>query len=171
MDFKELAKSRYSVRAFSDKKIEKEKLDEILQAANAAPTACDKQPQRLYVVNSAEGIEKLGAITKYTFGASTVIIFTSKTSEEWQNPFTDDYNTGDIDVSIVCTHAMMQAWELGIGSCWVGYFDPAKVRSAFGIPADEKIIALLPLGYPAENCKPSGLHFKRKPIESTVKYL
>lgn len=171
MDFNELAKSRYSVRAFSDKKIEQDKLDEILQAANAAPTACNKQPQRLYVVNSAEGIAKLSAITKYTFGAGTVIIFTSKTSEEWRNPFTDDYDTGAIDVSIVCTHAMMQAWELGIGSCWVGYFDPEKVRSAFDIPADEKIIALLPLGYPAEECRPAGLHFKRKPLESTVKYL
>ncbi|MDE7380235.1 MAG: nitroreductase family protein [Clostridia bacterium] len=171
MDFKELSKARYSVRSFSDKKVEQEKLDQILQAANAAPTACNNQPQRLYVVNSAEGIAKLSAITKFTFGASTIIIFTSKKSEEWQNPFTDDYNTGDIDVSIVCTHAMMQAWELGIGSCWVGYFDPAKVRSAFAIPEDEKIIALLPLGYPAEGCKPSRLHSTRKNLQDTVKYL
>ncbi|MDE7084690.1 MAG: nitroreductase family protein, partial [Clostridia bacterium] len=125
----------------------------------------------LYVVNSNEGIAKIAAATKFTFGASTVIIFTSKTSEEWNNPFTDDYHTGDIDVSIVCTHAMMQAWELGIGSCWVGYFDPEKVRSAFNIPSGEKIIALLPLGYPADDCKPSRGHFMRKNLQDTVKYL
>ncbi|MDE7084060.1 MAG: nitroreductase family protein, partial [Clostridia bacterium] len=74
MDFKELAQSRYSVRSFSDKKIEEEKINAILQAANAAPTACNNQPQRLYVVNSNEGIAKIAAATKFTFGASTVII-------------------------------------------------------------------------------------------------
>lgn len=171
MDFKDLAAERYSVRSFSAKKIEEEKLNAILQAANAAPTACNNQPQRMYVVNSEEGIKKLSAITRFTFGAGTVIIFTSKKSEEWVNPFTSDYNTGDIDVSIVCTHAMMQAWELGIGSCWVGYFDPEKVRSAFAIPVDEKIIALLPLGYPSEDCKPARGHFMRKNLQDTVKYL
>ena len=171
MDFNQLAQSRFSVRSFSDRKIEEEKLNAILQAANAAPTACNNQPQRLYVVNSAEGIAKLAAVTKFTFGAKTVIIFTSERSEEWKNPFTDEYNTGDIDVSIVCTHAMMQAWELGIGSCWVGYFDPEKVRSAFGIPDGEKIIALLPIGYPAQDCKPARGHFMRKNLQDTVKYL
>lgn len=171
MYFKEMARTRYSVRAFSPKKVEDEKLKVLLEAANAAPTACNNQPQRLYVVKSDEGIRKLNEITKFIFGATTVIIFTSKRDEEWRNPFTDEYHTGEIDVSIVCTHVMMQAWELGLGSCWVGYFDPEKVRAAFNIPADEQIIALLPVGYAAKDCKPSGGHYKRKPIESTVKYL
>ena len=171
MDFKDLAQARYSMRSFSDRKIESEKLEKILAAANAAPTACNNQPQRLYVLQSDEAIKKLNAITRFVFGSSTVILFTSKKSEEWKNPFTDDYHTGEIDVSIVCTHAMMQAWELGIGSCWVGYFDPEKVREAFGIPADEKIIALLPLGYPTEDCKPARGHFIRKPLEGTARYL
>ena len=171
MNFTEMAKARFSVRAFSDKKVESDKLKILLEAANAAPTACNNQPQRLYVVQSDEGLEKLNGITKFIFGASTVIIFTSKTDEEWRNPFTDEYHTGEIDVSIVCTHVMMQAWELGLGTCWVGYFDPQKVREAFDIPADEKIIALLPVGYAAKDCQPSGGHYKRKPLESTVKYL
>ena len=171
MDFNSLAKSRYSARSFSDKRVEDEKLQIILEAAQAAPTACNNQPQRLYVVRSEENIAKLSAITRFTFGANTVIVFTSKTSEEWKNPFTDQYHTGDIDISIVCTHAMLQAWELGIGSCWVGYFDPVKVHTALGISEDEKIIALLPLGYPSEECKPASGHFKRKPLDATVKYL
>lgn len=171
MYFKEMAKTRYSVRAFAAKKVEDEKLKILLEAANAAPTACNNQPQRLYVVRSETGIKKLNDVTKFVFGASTVIIFTSKSGEEWKNPFTDEYHTGEIDVSIVCTHVMMQACELGLGSCWVGYFDPQKVREAFSIPDDEKIIALLPVGYPAADCKPSGGHYKRKPVESTVTYL
>lgn len=171
MDFNSLAKSRYSVRSFSDRKVEDEKLQKILEAAQVAPTACNNQPQRLYVVQSAEALAKLNAATRFIFGAGTVIVFTSKVSEEWKNPFTDQYHTGEIDVSIVCTHAMLQAWELGIGSCWVGYYDPEKIRAALGIPADEKIIALLPLGYPAEDCKPAGKHYENKPLEKTVKYL
>ncbi len=171
MDFKDLAKSRYSVRAFSEKKIEDEKLQILLETANVAPTACNNQSQRLYVVRSDEGIKKLNEVSHFVFGASTAIIFTSKVSEEWVNPFSDEYHTGDVDVSIVCTHVMMQAVDLGLGSCWVGYFDPDKVREAFSIPEDEKIVSLLLLGYVAEGHKPSGGHFIRKPLDKTVKFL
>lgn len=171
MNFTELSKSRYSVRSFSDKKVEDEKLQIILEAAKVAPTACNNQPQRLYVLRSGEAIEKLKSVTKYVFGASTAIIFTSKTDEEWKNPFTDEYHTGEIDCSIVCTHVILQAWELGIGSCWVGFFDPEKVREAFNIPRSEKIVAILPLGYPSEDCKPSPRHTVYKNLDDTVRYL
>ena len=171
MNFSNLAESRYSVRAFKDKAVEDDKLQIILQAARVAPTACNRQPQRLYVVRSSEAIARLSGVTRFTFGAGTVIVFTSKVGEEWKNPFTEEYHTGEIDVSIVCTHAMLQAWELGIGSCWVGYFDPDKVRLALGLPEDEKIIALLPLGYPADDSKPASGHYANKPLESMVKYL
>ena len=171
MEFTELAKTRYSVRSFSDRKIEKEKLNALLGAAKVAPTACNNQPQRLYVLQSGKSIEKLNNVTKFVFGAHTVIIFTSVKEEEWINPFTKEYHTGEIDCSIVCTHVMLQAWEMGIGSCWVGYFDPEKVRKAFDIPENEQIIAILPLGYPAEDSKPAPGHSIFKPMEKMVKYL
>ena len=171
MDFSELAKSRYSVRAFSDRKIEDDKLQTILEEARVAPTACNNQPQILYVLKSDEAIKTLESVTKFVFGAKTVVIFTIVKEEEWKNPFTKDYHTVEIDVSIACTQAMLQAWELGIGSCWVGYFDPEKVRKAFSIPKTEQIVAILPLGYPADNAKPALGHFSRKPLEETVKYL
>ncbi len=171
MNFTTLAKSRYSVRSFSDKKIEDEKLQIILKAARVAPTACNNQPFRLYVLQSEDAIEKLKGASKFVFGAKTVIIFTSVEEEEWKNPFTAEYHTGEIDVSIVCTHAMLQAWELGIGSCWVGYYDPEKVRSALSIPKNEKIVAILPLGYPSADSKPAAGHFSNKPLSETVKYL
>lgn len=171
MDFYELSKSRYSVRSFSDKKIESEKLQQILECARFAPTACNNQPQKIYVVQSEENIEKLKKICKCVFGANTVLIITSNTSEEWKNPFTNEYYTGEIDCSIVCTHLMLQAWELGIGSCWVGYFNPELVRKEFDIPQKEKIVALLPLGYPSEDSKPIAMHFSRKELKDTVKYI
>ncbi|MDE7082732.1 MAG: nitroreductase family protein [Clostridia bacterium] len=171
MEFLELAKSRYSVRSFSERRVEDDKLKIILEAARVAPTACNNQPQRLYVLQSDEAIEKLKQASKFVFGASTVIVFTSVKEEEWKNPFTKDYHTGEIDVSIVCTQAMLQAWELGIGSCWVGYYDPEKVRKALSIPKNEQIVAILPLGYPSEDCKPAAAHYLRKPLEETVKFL
>lgn len=171
MHFQQLINSRYSVRSFSDKAIEDEKLAIILEAAKVAPTACNKQPQKLYVLKSEEAIEKLKANSRFVFGAKTAIIFTSDKNDEWVNPFTEQYHTGDIDCSIACTHVMLQAWELGIGSCWVGYFDPEKIRQAFLIPENEKIIAILPLGYPAEDSRPAPAHTKFRPMQDMIRYI
>ncbi len=171
MNFTELIKSRYSVRKFSDKKIGDADLKILLEAANVAPTACNNQPQKLYVLRSAEAIAKLNNSCKFVFGASTAIIFTSVKEREWKNPFTSEYHTGEIDCSIVCAHVMLQAWELGIGSCWVGYYDPEKIRSVFAIPENEQIVAILPLGYPADDSKPSARHTEFRKEEETVKYL
>ena len=89
----------------------------------------------------------------------------------WKNPFSQDYNTGDIDCSIVCTHLMLQAWELGVGSCWVGYFDLAEVAKAMNIPDNEKLVAILPMGYPSEQSAPAPMHFTKKDLSQTVTYL
>lgn len=171
MDFLSLASSRYSVRSFTDKKIGEKELDIILKAGNFAPTACNIQPQKIYVLNTPQAIEKLKKVSKYVFGASTVLIITADDGKAWKNPFSPDYHTGDIDCSIVCTHMMLQAWELGIGSCWIGYFDPEKVAKEFGIPETERVVAILPLGYFTEEAKPSPRHFERKPLGEIVKYL
>lgn len=171
MDFINLAKSRYSVRSFSDKKVEDEKLQIILEAASVAPTACNNQPQKIYVLQSESAIEKLKEVSKFVFGAKTVIMIASDRNAEWKSPLTDKYHTGEIDCSIVCTHMMLQAWELGIGSCWVGYFNPDLVARAFNLPENEQIIAILPIGYPAEDSKPAKGHYASKTLNEMVKYL
>ncbi|MDE6868057.1 MAG: nitroreductase family protein [Clostridia bacterium] len=171
MDFIDLAKSRYSVRSFSDKKVENEKLELILEAGRVAPTACNNQPQKIYVLQSEKAIEKLKEVSKFVFGAKTVIMITSDRNTEWKNPLTDKYRTGEIDCSIVCTHMMLQAWEIGIGSCWVGYYDPDLIAKQFDLPANEQVIALLPIGYPAEGSKPSNGHFASKTLKEMVIYV
>ena len=171
MDFNELAKTRYSVRSFTEKKIEKEKLDKIINAGYVAPTACNRQPQQIYVLQSAEAIEKLKQVCKFVFGSNTVIMITADRSREWKNPLTDKYHTGEIDCSIVLTQMMLQAWELGIGSCWIGYFNPDLIAEKFALPANEQVIALLPLGYPSKDSVPAKGHFITKTIDDMVKYL
>lgn len=171
MEFLELAKSRYSVRSFSNKQIENEKLNKILEAAKISPTAANKQPQKIYVLQSQQALQQINTVCKCIFGAPTVLLIVADEMETWKNPFSTNYNTGDIDCSIVCTHLMLQAWELGIGSCWVGYFDLAQVNKAMKLLDNEKIVAILPIGYPSDNAKPSPMHYARKDVDQIVKYL
>ena len=65
---------------------------------------------------------------------------------------------------------MMEATELGLGTCWVKWFDAAEVAAAFGLPSNHKPSFLMPCGYAAENSKPSEHHFNRKPLSETVTY-
>lgn len=157
MEFLELATSRYSVRDFSPKPVEEEKIGKILEAAKVAPTAVNFQPQKLYVIKSPAAIERLAAI-RPLFGAPMAVIVCYDDTISWKNSRDGGHDSGEVDSAIVCTHMMLQAWELGIGSCWIGAFSPAAVSEAFGIPANEHPVAILPLGYPAEGCKPSDRH-------------
>ncbi len=127
MTFMELAKSHYSVRKFMDKPVEDEKLAAILEAGKVAPTACNNQPQKIFVVKSEEMREKLRAVCKCTFGAPVIFVICYDETLSWKNRLMPGYQSGETDAAIVCTHMMLEAWELGIGSCWVGMFNSDQV--------------------------------------------
>ncbi len=172
MDFLELAKSRYSVRKYESRPVEKEKLDKILEAGRVAPTACNNQPQRLYVLQSSEAHKKLDSVTPMRYGAPVAIIFTYDKGESWKaSSLGDPYDAGGMDASIVCTHMMLEAEDLGIGSLWVRYFNADEMRRAFDIPENEVIMCVLCLGYAAKGAAPTGNHSNNKPLSATVKYL
>jgi len=168
MTFLELAKARYSVRKYQDKAIEPEKLAAILEAGRVAPTACNNQPQRVYVVKSAEARAKLAAVCKCTFDAPVILAICYDKTRDWKNPLMPGYESGETDAAIVCTHMMLEAWELGIGSCWVGYFNADEVSAALSLPQNLCVSALLPIGYPAEGAEPSANHANCLPYEETV---
>ena len=167
MEFFDLAKARYSVRKFADKPVEEEKLQKILEAGAVAPTAKNQQPQKIYVLESQEAIEKIRGITRCAFNAPVVLLVCGSKEQAWVNPF-NDRCSAEMDCSIVTTQMMLQAQELGLGTCWVCWFDTALTKQIFGIPESEEVYALLPLGYPAEESKPSSLHGSRKGLEETV---
>lgn len=171
MNFSELAKNRYSVRKFEDRTVEPDTMRKILETANVAPTGCNYQPQRIYVIESPEALEKLNKLSKCIFGAHTVLLFTLNTDEDWKNRLESGVHSGVQDVSIVATHVMLQAWELGVGSCWVNYFAPTELEKAFNLPENEKAILLMPMGYPAEDSQPMKLHEECKPLAETVRYI
>ena len=172
MKFLELAKKRYSVRSYTDQKVEKEKLDAILEAAHVAPTGANCQPQHLIVVQSDAGMNKIGKAANI-YGAPLAIIVCSDTDATWTRPF-DGKKLTDIDASIVTDHMMMEATDLGLGSVWVCYFKPDVLKKEFSIPANLEPINILVVGYANTKKEPAlspERHIKmRKPLSQTVSY-
>ena len=158
MDFMTLAKERYSVRAFLNKEVEQEKLDRIIEAGMVAPTAKNLQPVRIYIMKSEDAMAKMNELTRCIFGAPTALLVCYNEEEAWHSPFNEGYNAGEMDASIILTHMMLEAWEQGIGSCWVGLFDHDEAAKAFDLPEEVKPVAIMPLGYAAEEAKPSPMH-------------
>ena len=115
-------------------------------------------------------MEKLKKCTPYHFGAPLALLVCYDDARSWKRSF-DAQDSGFVDASIVTTHLMMAAWEQGVGSTWVMYFDPEKMRAEFALPEHMVPVALLPLGYPGESAKPSPSHASFRPEEDLVSYL
>ena len=161
--FLELAKERYSVRAYQNRAVEEEKIAKILEAARVAPTACNNQPQKIYVVRSEEGRRKLSALTPCTFDAPVVFVVGYEESRSAKGMISAGHDFGDTDAAIVCTHMMLEACELGLGSCYVGYFREKDVAAALQIPESVHLRSLLPVGYAAGNAVASAMHTQYRP--------
>ena len=168
MTFFELARSRYSVRSFKDAPIEEKKLDLILEAGRIAPTACNNQPQKIYVAKSEDARKKLASVCRCTFDAPVILVVCYDRTRDWKNKLMPPYESGETDAAIVCTHMMLQAADLGIGSCWVGYFNAQAVSDVLGLPEHITVSALLPMGYAAEDAQPAPLHDQFRELADTV---
>lgn len=154
MDFLEFSRKRWSVRSYSQKPVEEEKINKILQAALIAPTAVNYQPQKIYVLKSQEALQKLRSITRSTYDAPLVFLVCSDINRSWHSNFVKGYNSGEMDASIVCTHMMLEAEDLGLGSVWVLLFDPKRVKKEFNLPNNIIPHCLLCVGYPSNDAEP-----------------
>lgn len=169
MDFIELAKRRYSVRSFLARPIPRRELELILRAGQLAPTACNRQPQRILVIDSAEALDKLRRCTQSHFNAPAALLVCCDTRKCWTREY-DGKPSGDIDASIAATHMMLEAAQLGIGSTWVMHFRPDAVRREFNLPDYLEPVALMPMGYPAPDAQPSPMHDETLPLEDLAAY-
>lgn len=168
--FMELAKRRYSVRSFDHaKKVEQEKIDLILEAGIIAPSAKNFQPVRIFVVNNEESITKLQSICPCIYNAPMAFIVCCDKREAVAGMIRDDQNFGEVDAAIAMTHMMLEATELGLGTCWVGRFKEAEVKALMGVPEELTIMSLLPVGYAAADAAPAPRHTERKSREEIVK--
>ena len=170
MEFTDVVKGRYSCKKYSDRPLEKEKLDAILEAGRVAPTAKNLQEQKVYVVQSAQMLAKIDEVTPCRYGAPTVLIV----AFDRDNVFTYPGGKGDSgveDATIVATHMILGAYNEGVDSCWINFLDPEKMAQALGLPENEEVLMAMDLGYAAEGAGPLPNHSSRKEIGETVSYL
>lgn len=167
MTFLELSAARYSLRKFKSLPVEADKLARILEAGRIAPTAHNNQPQRIKVISEPAELALVDKCTPCRYGAPLVLLVCYDKNICWKRPF-DGALSGEVDASIVTTHLMFAAQEAGLGSVWVMHFDPAKAIEHFALPENIVPVAMLPLGYPAEDAKPSDSHLKREALENIL---
>ena len=149
--------------------MEEEKLQKILEAAHVAPTAANLQPVRLLVVQSTEGLAKIGKGANL-YGAPLAIIVCADHGKAWVRPF-DEKQTTDIDASILTDHMMLQATELGLGSVWICYFNPDVISMELGLPDNLEPINILAVGYSDEEEANPERHLQtRIQLEELVSY-
>ena len=170
MEFREVVKNRYSCKKYDAKKVEREKLEAILEAGRLAPTAKNLQEQHVYVIESEEMLAKVDNATPCRYGAPTVLAVAFDKNNVFTYPG-GKRDSGIEDASIIATHLMLAAYNEGVDSCWLNFFDPDKLAEELGLPENEEILMLLDLGYAAEGVGPLENHGKRKPLSETVTYM
>ncbi len=190
MDFMEISKKRVTVRKFSQKPVEDEKIEKILQAGRWSPTAVNLQPQRILVLNTPENLDKVrqfcsfGYNQKYVdlakecdnkeqgkvnfyYGAPLVLFVCYDATACWIHPQSGK-SSGATDATIVATHMMLEAASLDLGSVWISYFDEEIAWDLLELPESWQSVCMLYIGYPADDYEPNKkMSGHRKPLTET----
>lgn len=170
MEFSKVLENRFSVRDYKNIPVEEDKIEEIIKAGMEAPTARNTQCEKIYVIKSKEGLDKIREITPCAFNAPLIILTCGDEKEQCLVSVTGR-SLMDTDVAIINTHMMLKATDLGLSTCWVCYFDPALVSKAFNIPENQKPLNLLLVGYKNDSVVPHERHFIVRDKNEVVKYL
>jgi nitroreductase len=148
MNVQDAIKARRSIRSYTDKPVEQDKLDRVLEAARRAPSANNRQERRFIVVRDAQTRKRLAtaACNQSFVGEAPVVIAACATESDHIMACGQPAYT--VDVTIAVDHMTLQAVEEGLGTCWIGAFDETAVKRVLGIPDSIRVVSLLPLGYP-----------------------
>jgi nitroreductase len=172
MNFIEIARKRCSVRDYSSQPIEKEKLEQVLEAARLAPSACNIQPWQFIVVQNPETLQKLQLCyeREWLKTAPACIVICGNHEISWKRKY-DNKDHCDVDIAITADHLTLAAAEIGLGTCWICAFDPDKCREALEITSRSlEPIVMIPIGYPAENDVWEKTAKKRKDVNEIIIY-
>lgn len=167
MDFFDVITKRFSVRSYKPDMVEADMLARILDAACQAPTACNLQAFRVLVMKTDGNREALKNVypREWFLDAPYVLAVCSIPEESWVRA--DGKSYSDVDAAIVMDHIILAATALGLGTCWIGAFDPQAARKAFHMNEKMLPVALTPLGY-ADETRTSK---RRKPVEDLVTFI
>lgn len=171
MDLEEALYNRCSVRHFSNKLVDKSILDKIIETTLLAPTAKNKQPFRIYIYSKKEDLDIIDTLTTCRYDAPYVALFTYNEDEMWVNEEDKSINSGIEDVSIVATFFMLEAFNLGVDTCWVNLFNNKNLEKTLSLPKNEHSVLLMPFGYRLDGVKASKLHGTKRNKEELVKIL
>ena len=150
MTLMEIIKGRRSIRAYDSRPVEKEKIEAVLEAARLAPSARNRQKWQFIVVTDPQVKEKmLDACNNQQFVKQAPAVIVACGKEPGFMSCEQPVET--IDVSIAVSFLILKAYEEGLGTCWLGNFNKDKVKAVLGIPDDVSVVAVTPIGYPAEN--------------------
>lgn len=169
MSFLKLATSRYSLRNFAPKPVERGKIESILQAAQIAPSANNYQPWSFVVITQPEMMQKLYECYHRDWfkSAPACIVVFGNHEQSWKRS-SDNKDYCDIDVAIAIDHMTLAATEQGLGTCWICNFNLEKCRQLFNFASHLEPIALLPIGYSAEKTIPEK---KRKGLDEITTWI
>ena len=170
MEFKDVVKNRYSCKKYSERKVDRARLNEIFEAGRLAPTAKNLQEQHIYVLQSDEALAKVDMVTPCRYNAGTCLLVAFDKDNVYTYPGSQR-ESGVEDATIVATHLMLAAANEGVDSCWLNCIDLAKAHKEFGLPDNEEVLMILDLGYAKEGTGPLANHGSRKPLTETVTYL
>lgn len=167
MEFYKLVKQRRSIRAYKPDPVEEDKLLRILEAGRLAPSAANRQPWHFVVVRDSLKREHLrrGYDREWFVKAPVIIVVCADPSAAWKRKDGEEY--WKVDAAIAMEHIVLAAANEGLGTCWIGAFDEKAVREVLGIPEHIRVVAMTPLGYPAEEKGPVA---DRKPLEEIAHY-
>jgi nitroreductase len=148
MDVFTAVSQRSSVRAYKATDIEEDKIRRILEAARLSPSASNRQEWKFIVVKNKETRKKLAnaAFGQSFIGEAPVVIVACGT--ESKSIMACGQPTHTVDVSIACAFMILQAYEMGLGTCWIGAFKEEEVKKILKIPEHVRVVAMTPLGYP-----------------------
>jgi nitroreductase len=167
MEYKDLIRNRYSVRAYKPDPVEKDKLNQVLEAARMAPTAANRQPFQLIVIHTEGRHQELSKIYRreWFVQAPLIICAVGVPRQGWVRS-DDKRRYLDVDVAIVMDHLILAATDLGLGTCWIAAFNATAAREILGLPDEVEPLIFTPLGYPADRPEPK----ERKSLEELVRY-
>ncbi len=150
MQFLELAKQRFSVRSFTAAPVEEDKLQDVLEAGRLAPSAANRQPLSLIVVRDIQKRRELAEAypRDWFWKAPVIVVVCIEAARAWVRA--DGKNYADVDGAIAMDHMTLCAASLGLGTCWIGAFEPAKIKQTLGIPDGVEPLVMTPVGYSAE---------------------
>src|SRR5665811_984122 len=157
MTFQELIKLRQSVRKYQDKQVEREKIQQLIEAVHLAPSACNSQPWKLIIVDepvlknevAKATFSKTIAFNKFATQAPVIVVLVIEKAKliiqiggSLKNQEYPQY-----DIGIAADHFCLQAAALGLGTCMIGWFDEKKIQELLHIPKKRKVGLVITLGY------------------------